>query len=368
MMATRDIAGMRVLLTLDAVGGVWRFTLDLARNLTRAGMVVAFAGFGPAPNEGQKQEARAIGKLIWLDAPLDWTASSPRELQVIPAFLKDLIAHEAIDLLHLNLPSQAAALETHVPVVVMSHSCVTTWFAVMREGDMSPEYAWHRDMNHAGLRRADIIVAPSQSHAELLKSTYPGIAPVSVVHNASALQNHAGEKENFILSAGRWWDEGKNGRVLELAAGNLRWPFLFAGADEGPRGEQTGLSEGVRLGQLGHEQIVNLMHRAAIFVSPSRYEPFGLAALEAARCGCALLLADIPTYRELWEGAALFGDPHDPQDMLAKIEGLISDPALRDELAQRAHQRSLEFSEGHQASEMIALYRRAMSRAQVTAG
>ena len=368
MMGMRDITGTRVLLTLDAVGGVWRFTLDLARSLKRAGMIVTFAGFGPAPNEGQSKEAQAIGKLIWLDAPLDWTASNSGELRVIPSLLEDVISHEAIDLLHLNLPSQAAELETHVPVLVMSHSCVTTWFAVMREGDMPADYAWHRDINQAGLRRADMVVAPSRSHADLLKCTYSGIGQVSVVHNASTLQHHTGRKENFVLAAGRWWDEGKNGRVLELAADSLRWPFLFAGADEGPRGEQTGLSRGVRLGQLSYEQIVNLMRRAAIFVSPSRYEPFGLAALEAARCRCALLLADIPTYRELWDGCAVFADPDSPEDMLSKIEELNSLPALREELAERAYRRSLDFSEQDQASEMIALYQRAMARAQVTAG
>ena len=36
------------------------------------------------------------------------------------------------------------------------------------------------------------------------------------------------------------------------------------------------------------------------------YEPFGLAVLEAAQAGCALVLSDIPTFRELWDGAALF--------------------------------------------------------------
>ena len=43
-----------------------------------------------------------------------------------------------------------------------------------------------------------------------------------------------------------------------------------------------------------------------IFVSVSRYEPFGLAVLEAAHAGCALVLSDIPTFRELWQGAASF--------------------------------------------------------------
>ena len=46
--------------------------------------------------------------------------------------------------------------------------------------------------------------------------------------------------------------------------------------------------------------------RCPIFVSAARYEPFGLAVLEAAQAGCALVLSDIPTFRELWDGAALF--------------------------------------------------------------
>ena len=53
------------------------------------------------------------------------------------------------------------------------------------------------------------------------------------------------------------------------------------------------------------------MARAAIFVSSSVYEPFGLAVLEAAGSGAALVLSDIPTFRELWDEAALFAPPGD---------------------------------------------------------
>ncbi|WP_288428060.1 glycosyltransferase family 4 protein [uncultured Agrobacterium sp.] len=367
MIKTGEISGKRVLITLDAVGGVWRFTLDLARSLKRGGMIVTLAGFGPAPSEKQAREALAVDKLIWLDAPLDWTTDSRAALDEIPPLLKDIIARERIDILHLNLPSQAAGLETNIPTIAMSHSCVTTWFGTMRGGDLPSDFAWHYDINREGLLRADIIVAPSHSHAMLLKKTYGDIGQVSVVYNASDLHDDAAEKENLILSAGRWWDEGKNGRVLELSAANLRWPFFFAGADEGPRGEHTGLAQGSRLGQLGHDQIVDLMRRAAIFVSPSRYEPFGLAALEAARCGCALLLSDIPTYRELWNGAAVFADPASPEDFLLKLEELISDRQATAELAARSQRRSFDYSEQHQASEMIALYQRALARAQAPA-
>ena len=52
-----------------------------------------------------------------------------------------------------------------------------------------------------------------------------------------------------------------------------------------------------------------MMARTAVFVSPALYEPFGLAVLEAAQAGCALVLSDIPTFRELWDGVALFVAP-----------------------------------------------------------
>ncbi len=45
---------------------------------------------------------------------------------------------------------------------------------------------------------------------------------------------------------------------------------------------------------------------ATVFASMARYEPFGLAVLEAAQAGMRLVLSDIPTFRELWDGAAIF--------------------------------------------------------------
>ena len=45
---------------------------------------------------------------------------------------------------------------------------------------------------------------------------------------------------------------------------------------------------------------------AAIFAAPAHYEPFGLGILEAAASGCALVLGDIASLRENWDGAAVF--------------------------------------------------------------
>ena len=58
--------------------------------------------------------------------------------------------------------------------------------------------------------------------------------------------------------------------------------------------------------QLSEEQMRELLGRAAIYIATSRYEPFGLAPLEAALSRCALVANDIPSLRELWgrRGAA----------------------------------------------------------------
>src|SRR3546814_625675 len=128
--------------------------------------------------------------------------------------------------------------------------------------------------------------------------------------NACVIQNGrppadfrpAGRKEPFILTAGRLWDGAKNVSTLAAIAPRLSWPVVAAGDARGPTGG-TRAAGGLRmLGPLDAGDLAGWMGRAAIFASPARYEPFGLAVLEAALSGCGLVLGDIPTFRELWDG------------------------------------------------------------------
>jgi glycosyltransferase involved in cell wall biosynthesis len=100
------------------------------------------------------------------------------------------------------------------------------------------------------------------------------------------------------------------------------------------------------------------MARAAVVASPSRYEPFGLAPLEAAKAGAALVLADIATYRELWDDAALFAAPDDADGFAAALNRFAGDDALRHEYAARARKRAAEYTLERQAEAMIAIYRK----------
>jgi glycosyltransferase involved in cell wall biosynthesis len=92
-------------------------------------------------------------------------------------------------------------------------------------------------------------------------------------------------------------------------------------------------------------------------VSAARYEPFGLAVLEAAQAGCALVVSDIPSFRELWEGAALFVAPDADAALAAAVDSLITDPALRDSLAEAARERARRYSADRMVEGTAAVYR-----------
>ena len=89
--------------------------------------------------------------------------------------------------------------------------------------------------------------------------------------------------------------------------------------------------------------MADLLARAAVFAAPARYEPFGLGVLEAARSGCALVLADIATFRELWDGAAHFVAPDDAREWARALEELAQQPARRAALAAAARLRAEDY-------------------------
>nr|WP_316566429.1 glycosyltransferase [Myxococcus sp. MxC21-1] len=98
------------------------------------------------------------------------------------------------------------------------------------------------------------------------------------------------------------------------------------------------------------------MARAAIYAMPVRYEPFGLSALEAALSGCALVLGDIPSLREVWADAAVFVHPEDLDGLTRALRGLLEDGAHRERMAAKARARALTWNPRRMAEDYLRLY------------
>ena len=221
------------------------------------------------------------------------------------------------DFVHINGYANAAA-GFAAPVVIVAHSCVPSWWRAVKGDLAGPEWDAYRARVRAGMEASACIVAPTAAHADAFVAEH-GLPQPLLIHNGRDAGRFApGAKSRYAFAAGRFWDEAKNLSVLaEVARRGVRIRIAGEGAE--------GCFEA--LGPLQPVEIAAEMASAAVFVAPPLYEPFGLAVLEAAHSGCALVLADILTLRELWDGVATFVDPRNPAAIADAVDGLLADPA-----------------------------------------
>ena len=346
---------IRVLITADTVGGVWSYAADLCAALPTLGVEPVLVTMGPRPSDAQR---RAVGvELIETDLPLDWLAEDEAAVAQAGAALADFAGRLRVDLVQLNSPALAATARFDVPVLAVAHSCVCTWWHAVRGGPIDPELAWRASLTADGIRAATRTIAPSRAFAQALATCHGLDVVPDVVHNGrQPLPVVAVRPHDLAFTAGRLWDEGKNVRVLDKAAALMRVPLRAAGPVTGPNGAGVSLDHVALLGALAPEGIAAQLSLQPIFVSSAVYEPFGLSVLEAAQAGCPLVLSDIPTFRELWDGAARFVYPHDAAGFARAVEEIAADPALRARLGEAAKARAAHFGIAPMAAAMAGHY------------
>jgi glycogen synthase len=349
-----------VLMTTDAVGGVWRYSIDLARGLHDRGVATTVAVMGPAPSVAQRREADSAGvhlvarpfRLEWMDDP--W-ADVKRAGEWLLALERTLNP----DIVHLNGYSHAA-LPWSVPVVVVAHSCVRTWWRAVKNEPAPPRLAHYTREVAAGLAAARIVIAPTVAMLDALTAEYGALPRSRVIPNGcGAIDGETpafDEKEPLILSAGRVWDDAKNIRAISSVAGDLAWPVYVAGECRQPGKLESEVPALHLLGCLPQVELARWYQRASIYALPARYEPFGLSVLEAAGAGCALVLGDIGSLRENWDDAALFVPPDDHHALGAAIQRLIDQPETRIDLARRALARASSFTLNRTTDDYLRVY------------
>ncbi len=92
----------------------------------------------------------------------------------------------------------------------------------------------------------------------------------------------------------------------------------------------------------------------------SLIEGFGLPLLEAMRRGVPVACSDVTAMPEVAGGAALLFDPRDQEAVTAAVRRLLTDDALRADLARRGEARVRELTWERTAEATLASYERAM--------
>lgn len=359
-----------ILMTADTVGGVWTYALELVRALAPFGTHVALATMGAPLQAHQWQAARALPNLTiyestylleWMDDPWDDVAEAGQ-------WLLRLADHVQPDLVHLNSMVHGS-LPWQQPVVVVVHSCVLSWWRAVKGEDAPEAGDTYRRLVRQGLQAADVVVAPTAAMLLEAEALYGPFRQPTVIYNGRAPQDFpAATKEPFIFGMGRVWDEAKNLALLAEVAADLPWPVYLAGDARHPTTGETLVLLNVQfLGPLPSEEVAAWLARAAIYVLPARYEPFGLSVLEAALAGCALVVGDIPSLREVWEDAALYVPPTDASALRTAIQTLLSNEPLREQLRCRATNRAQQYSALQMAQAYCALYQQLVTTTISTA-
>ena len=365
-----DVSGLRVLMTADAVGGVFSYAVTLVRTLCEAGAQVTLVLQGPPAGADKRATLDGIAglRVIDTDLALEWRDPDGADAMRARRTLARIEADVRPDVVHLNGFRDALA-EFHAPTVVVAHSCVDSWWRACRGG--VPDDAWAnyaRDVS-AGLSAADAWIAPSHWYRDMTARLHAPRTRGHVVHNGIVPVAQGASCERVVLAAGRVWDEAKDFATLITAAPEIAWRTEIAGAREqngraSPDNEPEGRDARLRhLGPLPQDVLRMHMAHAGIFVSPAVYEPFGLGVLEAAAAGCALVLSDIPSFRELWGDTALFFTPRDAPDLARQVNRLAQDDTLRAELRARSIAHAARYSAADMAAGTLAVYRTAMDRA-----
>lgn len=335
-----------VLMTVDAVGGVWTYALDLAAGLAAAGIRTSLAVLGPSPAADQITEANAVPGLTLIDTglPLDWTAAHAETVDYAAARIRALAGELAVDLVHLNTPALAGPERFAQPVISVAHSCLATWWSAVRRGPPPEDFRWRIQAHWRGLMASDAVITPSGAFADDTLRAYETVRPFVVPNGRRAEPPTPEQPRRGVVTTGRLWDDGKNIVTLDRAAARLSVPMRAIGPQSGPHGEHRSLRHARPLGRLSSETVRAELRSSAVFTSASLYEPFGLGVLEAAQAGCALVLSDIPTFRELWDGVALFAPPHEDAAFAEAIQTLCDDTEQRQALADAARKHATRFS------------------------
>lgn len=360
---------MHVLVTADTLGGVWTYARELVSGLVKRGVQVTLVSFGEIP---------APAQMSWLDGlrnvdfrptafRLEWMQDCEQDLEASAEHLRSIVRETRPDLLHLNQYFYGA-LEVDVPRLVVAHSDVFSWWVAVHgaEPPQTNWSRWYREIVTRGLGRATAVAAPTRWMLEAVSKHYVKPAQASVIYNGRtpALFSPHVSKEDYVVSVGRLWDSGK--QVTLLAQPQEAQPVTYiVGSEQHPEAGlrsrtifgATGRSRVHFKGPQSEAQLRQLYARASMYVATSRYEPFGLAPLEAALSRCALVCNDIPSLREVWGDSALYFPAHSAKGLAQALELLGKDRELRLTYAGLAYLRATQrYTADRMVEGYLALY------------
>lgn len=171
------VSPFRILMTADALSSVWSYAMELARALGSRGIEIELAVMGPTPSREQRADAAFIGNIHLNDRPfaLEWMRDPWADVAKAGEWLLELEARFCPDVVHLNSFCHGS-LPWSAPVLTAVHSCGLVRDRCDHGQPLPSGWTRYRTEVLAGLRGADLLVAPTHGVLDSLKDIY-GLSP-----------------------------------------------------------------------------------------------------------------------------------------------------------------------------------------------
>jgi len=367
---------MHVLITSDTLNGIWTYTRELVSGLIARGVRVTLVSFGEIPLPDQTAWMDRLHGLEYHPTAfrLDWMQEGEQDFSDASAYLCSILKERKPDLLHSNHLGYGA-LPVAIPRVVVAHGDLITWWKAVhgREPKDAAWLRWYRRTISQGIAEASAVVAPSEWMMNTLRSSYGPGAVERVIHHGRnpVLFNPYVTKDDSVLAVGRLIDPARQVNLITEQSHPV--PVCIVGSEAVEQMEEVAVRTDVKFadgnggiaikGPQSEAQLRVLYSRAAMYAGTARYEPSGMAILEAALSRCTLILNDIPSLRELWGPAAVYFKTNEADSLAEAVRILSGDAQMRRNFANRAFQRARECFNSHRMTDnYIQLYRSALSQ------
>lgn len=291
-----------------------------------------------------------------------------------------VIKKEKLDLMHFTHFN--APVFYNQPFVVTIHDLTLSFFPGKKMNHFFQRMAYHWVIHNVTKKAKQIIAVSQHTKKDLIEHLHVPEDKVRVIYNGVTakfggteptkrpeLMKKLGLTKPFFLYTGVWRDH-KNivGLIKAFAKFNENVGGQYHLVVTGPHNpayhevpdtvKELGLEEDVHLvGLVSEEDIYALYLNAQAYVFPSFYEGFGLPPLEAMQCGTPVVASNVSAIPEVCgKENALYFDPHNIDDMAARMKQLTTDPALRQRLVDKGRERVKFFSWDKMTDEVLEVY------------
>jgi glycosyltransferase involved in cell wall biosynthesis len=263
---------------------------------------------------------------------LDWTRTN--HFPVAPSLWKYMRAHgQSYDLVHAHsfhaAPALMVATATHEPYIFTPH-----YHGVGHTPMARATHLVYDPISRYAFRRASAIICVSSAEAEMVRERFPQTADrIHVVPNGVDLVELEDTEpydldHSVVLAVGRFERYKQVDRVIDAfnnLDGDCELVLIGEGSEYASLARQAELSRGrvTLLGRVDDAVLRRWQRTAAVVISLSLYEAFGLVVAEGLAAGASVVASDIPAHREITRSSLTRVELVDPNATTQEIASAL---------------------------------------------